>query len=240
MTLAVVFSRTSEDVANTLGGVVSGCVLMLLVFEIVRAVRQGRQAAARRLVSAGASGELAPAAIMDAAALPSQFEEGSPVRVVVWAQRWWLVLLVVLGCWGAVSGYGTPIAVVMRLPDPAVGVYFAVVGLVSIWLLYRACRLEARFDDKGVTLRNFFRTRRFGWSEVSHFADGWTEIWTGEDAGTYWAAAIVLRDGRHIVVKLTMGGKSVANPETLETIRQIAARYGIPGQLTGKLLCSDR
>jgi len=39
MVLAAVFSRTSEDVVNTFfGGVVFGCVSVLVALEIVRAV----------------------------------------------------------------------------------------------------------------------------------------------------------------------------------------------------------
>jgi hypothetical protein len=44
---------------------------------------------------------------------------------------------------------------------PLLSLTFAVVGLVSIWMLYRICRMGARFDDCGVTVRKFFRISRF-------------------------------------------------------------------------------
>lgn len=256
VTLAAASIHTSSDVANILGGTVSGCVLVLFFVEATRAGRRGLKKRNVRFVgrwkapAAGATAKPALADIADSAALPEQIEEGSPVRIVLWAERWWRVLLVVLGCWVAVNiglhpprrtptrgfdPYYTPVDFMHRLPDPAVAGYFAVVSLVSIWLVYRACRVEARFDDTGVTIRNLFRTRQFRWPEVNRFADGRGRTWTGDDAGTvYWAAAIVLHDGRRVLIKVTRGGKS-ANPETLATIRQIAARYGIPEQLTGNI-----
>src|SRR6516165_4459258 len=54
--------------------------------------------------------------------------------------------------------------------------YLAVVAFVSILLFYRFWRMGVRFDDRGVRIRGFLRTDRFGWPEVSHFEDGRTAI----------------------------------------------------------------
>jgi hypothetical protein len=133
-------------------------------------------------------------------------------------------------------------------PVSAAVAYFAVVGLVAIWMLYRICCMGVRFDDYGVTVRKFFRISRFNWPEVSHFADG---VIVMSQAGTslgLWALQIVLRDGRSVIpggtAKLPMWRSKEqrkepavpATPEVLAKICQVAARYHIPAQLTGKPL----
>jgi hypothetical protein len=80
---------------------------------------------------------------------------------------------------------------------PAVAAYLAAAWLVVTW---RICRMEARFDDQGVTVRAFFRTSRLSWPEVSEFTDGRAHV--GEE--TLWALKIVLRDGRTVTAGATM------------------------------------
>ena len=115
---------------------------------------------------------------------------------------------------------------------PTVAAYLAATGLVVAW---RICRMRARFDDQGVTVRAFFRTSRLSWPEVSEFTDGTADV--GEDR--LWALKIVLRDGRTVTAGATMRaprrkGKDPLR-EVLATIEQVAARYQIPAQLTGRV-----
>lgn len=82
-------------------------------------------------------------------------------------------------------------------------------------------------DDDGVTVRNGkSRASRFAWGEISRFADG-----SGQNEGNYyWVLVIVLQTGREVPVPCTRGSPA---PETLEAVRQVAERHGIPADLTG-------
>jgi hypothetical protein len=103
--------------------------------------------------------------------------------------------------------------------------YCAVVAVAAIWLVWRGWRSGVRFDEHGVTIRKIFRTRRFGWPEVSHFADGRGRY----PEGRPWVPAIVLRDGRAVTLQeWAWGGKS-PDPKIPAAI---AACYGIPAELT--------
>jgi hypothetical protein len=95
-------------------------------------------------------------------------------------------------------------------------------GTVTI---YRSGRPRLYADDHGVTVRNpASRTRRFAWAEISCFADG-----SRMNEGSYfWVLDIVRHTGRKVTV---MAGPPT--PETLAAIRQVAARHGIPADLTG-------
>lgn len=104
----------------------------------------------------------------------------------------------------------------------AVVAYVAVVTVASIWLLYRGCRLGARFDDVGITVRRLLRTDRYSWPEVSRFADGYGE----SQGGRFWALKIMLSNGgchRECAVS-----RINATAKTLGKIRQVAARHEIP------------
>jgi hypothetical protein len=120
--------------------------------------------------------------------------------------------------------------------------YLAVVAFASSLLFYRFWRMGARFDDHGVKIRGFLRTDRVGWPEVSHFADGVTRVGVGgEKFRDCWALVIVLRDGRTITVTATAeqgfslwtGRPKDASP-IVRAIAQVAARYQIPAELTGR------
>jgi hypothetical protein len=127
-----------------------------------------------------------------------------------------------------------PVVLRIPLPVPVVVAYLAVVALTSAWLLYRGCRLGARFDDHGVTVRKLLRTDRYSWPEVSHFADGHAR--GGGDA--VWALDIVLNDGRAVTVTPLIWGKSPRR-KTMATIEQAAERYSVPAELTGTARARD-
>jgi hypothetical protein len=108
--------------------------------------------------------------------------------------------------------------------------YLVIGAAASIWGCFRGWRIRLRLGDDGVTVRNFPRTYRISWHEVSCFADG--SVTRGE-AGRVWALDVVLRDGRAVTASGTTAGKRDARPETLAAIRQAAERYAIPAKLTG-------
>ena len=115
---------------------------------------------------------------------------------------------------------------------PSLAVYLAVVASVSALLLYRGWRTGVRFDGYGLTIRYFFETRRFGWHEVSRFADGCT-AGLGEGAGQVWALDVVLHEGRVVTVKATARDGRSAAPKVLTAVLQAAECYGIQAPLTG-------
>lgn len=119
----------------------------------------------------------------------------------------------------------------------ATGRYVAVVAFALILLLYRFWRMGVRFDDHGVRIRGFLRTERFGWPEVSHFADGRITLSDGKGGSEdVWALAVVLNDGRAITVKATaawLRWPPSRGPKMRAAIAQVAARYQIPAELTG-------
>jgi hypothetical protein len=102
-------------------------------------------------------------------------------------------------------------------------IYLAILAPVSIGLLSRVWLMGTRFDDHGIRVRKYFSTRRFGWPEVSHFADGG---WMNDADDQRWVLDIVLRDGRTVTTGATSSGQT-AHPRQLAAIRQAAARYHI-------------
>jgi hypothetical protein len=76
-------------------------------------------------------------------------------------------------------------------------------------------------DWAGVTVRNFWRTYKLSWPEVSHLGDG--SVYMG-DAGYIWALGVVLRDGRVRSVSTAVG----LGFAEIEEIRQAAARFAVP------------
>ena len=116
-------------------------------------------------------------------------------------------------------------------PVPAVAGYVTVIALVSTWLLHRGFRQRVCFDGGGVTVCRLLRAERYSWPEVSRFADGFRS----SEGGQWWVLLIMLSSGRTVTVSLPLSRKprGNANPETLAEIRQVAARYQIPADLTG-------
>lgn len=142
---------------------------------------------------------------------------------------------------GLCAGSGVAIGIGPKhVPVPALIAYYGIAGVVLIWLLYRIYRQRVRFDDQGIAVRNFSRRYRLSWPEVSHFADGKVILTDQGGSGEFWALQIVLHDGRSVTAAATMRmpwtrkKESPGLPKVLATIKQIAARYEIPAQLTGK------
>ena len=115
-------------------------------------------------------------------------------------------------------------------------IYVAILALASAGLLARSWLMGTRFDDHGIRVRKYFSTRRFGWPEVSHFADGG---FVNDTDDHRWVLHIVLRDGRTVTTSATSSGRT-ARPKQLAAVRQAAARYGIPAELTGEAVTGER
>jgi hypothetical protein len=157
----------------------------------------------------------------------SSKQGAAPITIVDLWHRLDTALLVGLGDVLAVSSV---FAWARHAPVAAVVAYLAVVAAASVWLLARGWRLGVRFDERGLTVRKFLKTYRFGWPEVSHFADGSTLAGEGQ-AG--WALAVVLRDERVITTRLA-GLAGAGSPKRLAAVRQAADRYQVPAELTGQ------
>ena len=86
--------------------------------------------------------------------------------------------------------------------------YCTVAALGGILLLYRTCRHGVRFDDRGITVRNFYWTHKLSWHDVSRFSDGEVRpIGVGESH--FWAVEIVLNNGRSVTAEGTMRGEGI-------------------------------
>lgn len=105
-------------------------------------------------------------------------------------------------------------------------------GVITISNLYG----RVRFDDRGVTVRNLFRTHRIGWAEVRRFTDGSV---LGPDERGWWALAVALHNGRTVLARGTALFRGTAPTEapskSLVAIGQAAERYDIPAELTGTI-----
>jgi hypothetical protein len=104
-----------------------------------------------------------------------------------------------------------------------------------VWVCALAWRMQLRIDEHGVTVRNFFQTYRISWPEISRFEDG--SRWVGQ-AGHVWALRIVRHDGRAVISTMaSLGGWRAARRSAMlvAAVRQAAARYGIPAELTGAI-----
>jgi hypothetical protein len=85
-------------------------------------------------------------------------------------------------------------------------------------------------DDHGVTVRNYFRTYRINWAEVSRFADGAGLI--PAEGKAPWALAIVLHGVWKINASCTAWDTGPSQ-KMLTEIRDAADAHGIPAVLTG-------
>jgi hypothetical protein len=142
------------------------------------------------------------------------------------------ILFTVLACGLAGAQVIDPPQWVQHAPVPAVVTYLVIVAAALIWGCFRGWRIGLGVDEDGVTVRNFFRTHRFGWPEVSCFADGSA---FGGQSEHWWALRVVLRDGRAVTARGTTRS-GPPTPKTLAAIRQAAERYQIPAELTGTVM----
>lgn len=165
--------------------------------------------------------------------------ELKPTAITIgsWLERLMPTALVCVGCMFAVVA-GPKLA---NAPASAVIAYYGAGGLVSIWLLFRICRMGVRFDDQGVSFRRFFSKQRWTWPEVSHFSDGATVMSDQGGSARIWDLKMVLRDGRSVSVPgttripWTYGREPAGLPKVAAKTQQVAERYQTPARLTGQL-----
>jgi hypothetical protein len=100
-----------------------------------------------------------------------------------------------------------------------------VLAVAATWISGRTARISVRFDDDGITVRNFWRTHRLSWDQVTQFADG-----GGADL---WKLRLLCREGRAVDTTGTTTDRSVAKSAVLTVIGQVAERYGVGIALTG-------
>jgi hypothetical protein len=112
-----------------------------------------------------------------------------------------------------------------HLPVRAVEAYLAVAAAALIWGCLRSWRMTLQMNDYGVTVRNFFRTRRIDWHKVSGFG-------SDPDMEGISAVHVMLHDGRTVTTTATMNTMR-ALPGVLAAIRQEAERRGMAADATG-------
>jgi len=93
-----------------------------------------------------------------------------------------------------------------------------------LWSLYRPWHMGVRLGDRGVTVRNYLRTRRATWAEVRALADGTSD-------GSQWRLSVTLKDGRCITAAATQAQRG--SPPVLMAVRQAAVRYGVETAVSG-------
>jgi hypothetical protein len=119
---------------------------------------------------------------------------------------------------------------VKHLPVPGMATYLALVTIATFVGCFRSWRMGLVMDQHGATIRNYFRTFRFGWPEVNCLADG--SAYAGAD-GWKWALSLMLHNGRAVTATGTMTSGPRRMPEVLAVIGQAAERYAVPAELTG-------
>jgi hypothetical protein len=111
-----------------------------------------------------------------------------------------------------------------RHPPPLAVAADVVIFAVLIWSLCQPWYMGVRIGDRGITVRNYFRTCRVRWAEVTAFADGTTD-------GNMWVLAVMLGDGRGVTATATRARRG--SPAVLTAVRQAAARRSVPATVTG-------
>jgi hypothetical protein len=115
--------------------------------------------------------------------------------------------------------------------SPSSIAFYIFAALAGITLLYRACRHGVRFDDRGITVRTFYRTHKLSWHDVSRFTDGQVGLLVEGSPSYSWAVQIVLNSGRSVTAEGTMRERHSNIPKVLATMEQVAARWQIPSEL---------
>lgn len=156
------------------------------------------------------------------------------VRVIIRRRSGAVIITERLGApiWGFVIGLFVfpQLAVPLYTPSlwsrdaPQLVCYAVVLAAAMSWGCFRLIRMGVRFDDGGVTVRNFWRVYRLRWNEVSHFADG------GNEKGA-WALEVVRRDGRSHTAQGTLNS---VKPEVLAVIGEIAGRHNVRMGIMGR------
>jgi len=117
-----------------------------------------------------------------------------------------------------------------------VAAYLGGCAIALAWGCARAWRMQLRIDEHGVTVRNFLRTHRIGWTEIDRFEDG-SRFLNATD-GHAWALRVVRRDGRAVRSQMASHPRCRHRELLVEAVRQAAERHGIPADVTGLVMRS--
>ena len=128
-----------------------------------------------------------------------------------------------------------------KVPGWAADAYWIILAvsiIALIWAFARPRHMGVRFDDRGVRVCNYFRTCRFGWDQVSYFADGYAACLDLNNSVVRrgWALSVVLHDGRGITATGTMAPSG--SPEMVMAVRRAAECRQVVAKLTG--VAADR
>jgi hypothetical protein len=146
-----------------------------------------RKASPRMLTRAAASGAAASGAAASAAGAaaltpalagqpggPRWVEDRSgAITIAERSQRWQAVFLPLAAALIAGSVFAQPSRTwLARGYVLATVAYLVIAAALLVWSCSRAWRIALQLGEGGITVRNFYRTYRISWPEVSCFADG--------------------------------------------------------------------
>lgn len=130
--------------------------------------------------------------------------------------------------------YGGVSEIIHPMPAAALAYGEIVAALATVYLLFRTWRTGVRFDDRGIAVRNVFRTRRFAWPEIVCLADGGALHKYNYGEHYYWTLKVMLHDGGSVTTPWMSNKRlRLADPAMLDELKLAADRFGIPAYLTG-------
>lgn len=113
-----------------------------------------------------------------------------------------------------------------HVPGAALAAAVAIVAVGLIWGCSRSWRIGLYMDYGAVTVRNYFRTYRISWPEVTGFVDG-------SVPGRTWALTVLMDGGRAVTASGTASKVERDRSEVLTAIREAAESHGTTADLTG-------
>src|SRR5215475_10439459 len=95
---------------------------------------------------------------------------------------------------------------------------------ILLWSLYRPWHMGVRVGARGLTVRNYLRTHRAAWAQISALADGTID-------GSQWRLSVITKDGRCVTAGATQAQRG--SPQVLTAVRQAAVPYGVQAKVSG-------
>jgi hypothetical protein len=119
----------------------------------------------------------------------------------------------------------------LAVPEEAIDPVLIPTGIaIAIWILWRSARIGLEIDDRGIKVRNVFRTYKAGWQDVHEIT-----VFNAHTVGFGGSIGFSVSDGRSgdvITAAATIpGGHPKAREQLMAELRRRAAEYGILFQL---------
>jgi hypothetical protein len=147
-----------------------------------------------------------------------------PLRVSTVGSR--LYALFVNGVYLALP-VGWSIVWLTRAPArPVAVVAGTIVAVVGGWVLWRVVTLSTVFKPEEIVVRNWYRTHRIRWVDVTGFVD--SSVSTGEGANSKWALGIRQGDAETIKCQSTSWAGLDFRMAMLDEIHREAVAHGVP------------